>query len=394
MAIYLESNEFGGGVVVNENNQIEIYHEPYQQMGAGSFGIAYTNINVSFENTSTGVTYNPAIQLTGSASNGSVIIQGSADRLAQAKNAVITPTSNKNSGGIDVRAGDISTYAGEITTSTDRYELTADQYYSITSPSIIFKRIYQEEEGGEQLTQTYRIEDFALKSDIPAGIDLTNYQGLISATNEFDGTTIGTSTLKLNTGFSYTSQFTQPDFANIEMKSTFSSFNMDMSCAVYVPQAGSGEYYNINTSSDLSGHYQIHTEYNASGSATSVNDPGNTEKYNLLIGGDRYDGLQFSYTTADNQMTPNLFVTPAKGFYISGKACAIGVSNIVQQDSISSSAGIWFKDNTIQSESFTLKSLVDRIAALETQVTELQSQLAAKANTANPTFTGKVSINS
>lgn len=54
--------------------------------------------------------------------------------------------------------------------------------------------------------------------------------------------------------------------------------------------------------------------------------------------------------------------------------------------------GIYFQDSTIQSNAFTLKSLVDRIAQLESQVSELQSQLTAKANTASPTFTGKVSI--
>lgn len=54
--------------------------------------------------------------------------------------------------------------------------------------------------------------------------------------------------------------------------------------------------------------------------------------------------------------------------------------------------GIYFEDSTIQSDAFTLKSLVDRIVQLESTVTELQSQLAAKANTANPAFTGKVSI--
>ena len=56
--------------------------------------------------------------------------------------------------------------------------------------------------------------------------------------------------------------------------------------------------------------------------------------------------------------------------------------------------GIYIKDTTIQEDEFTLKSLVDRIAALETQVSELQTQLAAKANTNSPTFTGKVTINS
>lgn len=56
--------------------------------------------------------------------------------------------------------------------------------------------------------------------------------------------------------------------------------------------------------------------------------------------------------------------------------------------------GIIFQDTTIQQDEFTLKSLVDRIASLETQVSELQTQLAAKANTNSPTFTGKVTINS
>lgn len=45
-------------------------------------------------------------------------------------------------------------------------------------------------------------------------------------------------------------------------------------------------------------------------------------------------------------------------------------------------------------KSIKLSALVDRIAQLESTVTELQTQLAAKANMANPAFTGKVSISS
>ena len=84
---------------------------------------------------------------------------------------------------------------------------------------------------------------------------------------------------------------------------------------------------------------------------------------------------------------------PQSGFYIKGRFCAIGESDIIEEHGINDSDGIWFTDPTIQSDAFTLKSLVDRIAQLESTVTELQSQLAAKANTTNPTFTGKVSIN-
>lgn len=219
----------------------------------------------------------------------------------------------------------------------------------------------------------YKLSDFALKSDIPAGVDLTNYQGSISATNEFSNSSIvGTSTLKLNEAFSYTSQFTQPLFNNTVMKSTFSSTRMDMGCAVYIPQNdNNGVYYSVDTSTDLSGHYQIHTQYSSNGGATSINDPGNTGKYNLLIGGDNHFGLQFSYTNMSNESTPKLLVIPADGFYISGTRCAIGEADIIQQDNISSSTGIWFKDTTIQSDAFTLKSITDRISSLETSSSDV-----------------------
>lgn len=70
------------------------------------------------------------------------------------------------------------------------------------------------------------------------------------------------------------------------------------------------------------------------------------------------------------------------------------VSGKKTQNSLSvSDDGIHFADNTIQASSFTLKSLVDRITALETQVSELQTQLDAKANTVTPTFSGPVTIN-
>ena len=73
---------------------------------------------------------------------------------------------------------------------------------------------------------------------------------------------------------------------------------------------------------------------------------------------------------------------------------SLGTKFAIKIGQSKSNNGIFFTDPTIQSTEFTLKSLVDRIATLETQVSELQTQLAAKANTNSPTFTGKVTINS
>lgn len=63
----------------------------------------------------------------------------------------------------------------------------------------------------------------------------------------------------------------------------------------------------------------------------------------------------------------------------------------IQVYAYGSNQGIEFRQNNFNNgRPITLESILNRIAQLESTVTELQTQLAAKTNTNSPTFTGKV----
>ena len=294
----------------------------------------------NFENTQTSKIYNPAVILNGSASNGSISIKGSQDSLAQAANAVITLSSDKSSGNITMSTGGVNVKSTVFDTDTSTYSVDASSSYTVTSPSIKFIREYQEESGGEIKTQTYNIEDFALKTDIPAGVDLTNYQGDWSLTKQ---KTYSTSSYTANAYLSIKTK----DFNN-------NLIGCDISTAISTTDDGNA---------DLCTGIRI----------LSTGFP--TMYY--VEGGD-----------IDDAMEPDF-----QGSYYISQPLGILVKTLSYEASIDFSNGITFKDTQIQQHTFTLKSLVDRIADLETYVSELQTQLATKADTSTPTFTGPVTIN-
>ena len=294
----------------------------------------------NFENTQTSKIYNPAVILNGSASNGSISIKGSQDSLAQAANAVITLSSDKSSGNIIMSAGTVNVKSTVFDTDTNTYSIDASSSYTITSPSIKFIREYQEESGGETKTQTYNIEDFALKTDIPAGVDLTNYQG----------------------DWSLTKQTSYDESSNTVISSVkFATFSNEyqVGCDLLTKVFASGQ-----TGESITTGLRIRSQ--------------NFPTLYYVEGGDVDDAIQ------NSEFQGNYYVAQPYGMFSKsgGHKVSIDIIN-----------GIEFTDTKIQETSFTLKSLVDRIATLEIQISKLQTQLAAKANTTTPTFTGPVTIN-
>lgn len=192
----------------------------------------------------------------------------------------------------------------------------------------------------ENPTKRYYLKDFALKSDL-SSVDLTNYQGEWKLTKTFNYLSGAQQTLEskvVSTGA------TRP-YQLIRCHTTDTDLNVDTGLAV------------IDSENLL---------YTLFGTTSEQYLNGESDNYEL-------------FATQPGALAYEKVVNQERS-----------VRTILKVGD----GGISFTDTTIQSAEFTLKSLVDRIAALETQVSELQTQLAAKANTNSPTFTGKVTINS
>lgn len=208
----------------------------------------------------------------------------------------------------------------------------------------------------------YKLSDFALKTDISAGVDLTNYNGnwnlTVNTTYSDTPCIYEFSTTKIIPNGEQPEQ-TEPI---VVLQATMSLSESDPYYAGLALAGNRPHLYmgNITPGDIITGNFPVETDKDW---FTYVSTPGS---------------LQCVYHEKGSQ--------DIKGCSVSCEGRGIVIGSTI--------GSIYFQDSTIQDEEFTLKSLVDRIAALETQVTELQSQLAAKANTASPTFTGKVSINS
>lgn len=222
----------------------------------------------------------------------------------------------------------------------------------------------------ENPTKRYFLKDFALKSDITAGVDLTDYQGdwKLSKEDQIDGRT-------------YTSTFEQSTISS-------ESGTYPISKLIQYGYNTSGqpiEYGFCNNPSAGAIIYRLEgITYDEllNGNIDNKSYTAYQQNANTMISGTFNNGL---YTTS-------MIVCDTSNISLSIRGSSQhNVSNIILERTGDISFGY---TQANEYKSINLSVLVDRIAQLESTVAELQTQLAAKANTASPTFTGKVLINS
>lgn len=226
-----------------------------------------------------------------------------------------------------------------------------------------------------------KLSEFALKSEL-SNVDLTNYQGDWKLTKQV---LIGDSPAYTFQSLTYVADFEEP----------ISFFNSNNDMLQELGIALEGSYWYIPDSNifgfignaiggpcslmELKQTNYTDTKYSIYANTQTTAERTYTESTKVIRStlDIQYGGISLESSSREN--------SELTSYSIAVYSNRMGHGNQL---------GIWFKDETIQTDSFSLKSLVDRIAALETQVSELQTQLAAKANTNSPTFTGKVTINS
>ena len=216
-----------------------------------------------------------------------------------------------------------------------------------------------------------KLSEFALKSDIPSGVDLTNYKGdwslsTVDKTYYSRPCTYSFSIKNIPSGEG--DDLTEPIMV---LDSTYTITDIGSVSTGLVLYGGYNQLYRISglTLEQYIGGASPSTDHVIMATVPGAVLSSGRESGNVYL-----NRLTCSATNVEIYSSTN--DTKA-----SVRACSNG-----------SSTGIIFQDTTIQSAEFSLKSLVDRIAALESKVTELETALANKANTASPTFTGKVSI--
>ena len=204
--------------------------------------------------------------------------------------------------------------------------------------------------------KVYRLKDFALKTDIPISVDLTNYQGDWKLSNPKTPDSI-------STGNNYGA--TNVSIETIDLATDVEPEHRPQAILIRSCQSSQPETTPINDSG-------IYVNY-AGSSLYQVIDEGSI--FNLI--NNSYTG--YAQRTYAGRMTCEEYQT--------------GQTPKTIAFIYTSPTGIIFEDTSIQENEFTLKSLVDRIVALESKVTELETVLANKANVNSPSFTGKVTIN-
>ena len=231
-----------------------------------------------------------------------------------------------------------------------------------------------------------KLSEFALKSDIPSGVDLTNYEGDWKLTKQVS---IDNATISLQSLSYYQPDVSAGTLFNTEPLNIY----VNIASGSFADWSNNGDILKVFSGTGQGSAIQA-VEYQEQNGGTNVtysimNEAGQYQLTSMQYAGSDFDSLTY-YTQCEINQHGVFLESMGRGeddidcsFYICSSLEGTGYKR-----------GIWFKDTSIQSSSFSLKSLVDRIAALETQVSELQTQLAAKANTNSPTFTGKVTINS
>ena len=235
----------------------------------------------------------------------------------------------------------------------------------------------------ENPSKRYYLKDFALKSEL-SNVDLTNYQGDWKLTKQvlLEGSPVYTfQSLTYATNFESESGLLSFFNSNNDMINQLglalegSYFCNDSNIFGFIGNttAGPTSLIELKQTNYIDSIYSIYANTQTTAERTYTEST-EVVRSTLNI---QYGGISLESSSRENSELTK--------YSIAVYSDMMGHGNQL---------GIWFKDETIQIDSFSLKSLVDRIVALETQVSELQTQLATKANTNSPTFTGKVTINS
>lgn len=238
----------------------------------------------------------------------------------------------------------------------------------------------------------YYLHDFALKTDIPSGLDLTNYQGewnLVSNRSSNEPNYSTTVTI---------SSFGNSDYVLSQLPEEGKDLykGLYISCKTLREDTYEKETF-ISSVLGTTGLYDIakNTNTNEVDLLNANFNTGGTPSFIL----EHQRGLSFGdpmyYTRLEYGM-----LSVASGSYTYGIHLTCKDINKDTNESVyarfgvdtgtnhNGKAEIYFQQSNINNnERITLESILNRITALE-------QALAEKANTANPAFTGKVSINS
>ena len=214
-----------------------------------------------------------------------------------------------------------------------------------------------------------KLSEFALKSEL-SNVDLTNYQGDWKLTKQV---LIGDSPAYTFQSLTYVT-----DFGSSELVSFFNS-NNHMLQELGIALAGS--YCTISDNGfgfignalggpcslmELKQTNYTDTIYSVYANTQTTAERTYTESTKVVQStlDIQYGGIRLESSSREN--------SELTSYSIAVYSDMMGHGNQL---------GIWFRDKTIQTDTFSLKSLVDRIVALESKVTELETALANKANT-------------
>lgn len=397
MAIYLESNAQGGGIVTESGSEQGIHFNNDNSWYIETKSISYVDQTPYAVRACTEVidgypptfaVYNYTGNLDSSANLSSSIRLGSgfvglgADSLVDNGNRVQPRISLDATGGqedlsLEVEHNQSATYTNGIYINCSDEENAGISFRDYTIDP-------------ESPNKKYFLKDFALKTDIPAGVDLANYTGEVNLSDNY---IVSTSDEESNL-YSY------------NISSNFSLHSEDETILQEIPEEYldlyKGPYIsNAVTSSDTNAkislslallnpglYYYNHTTLCAIQIINPkfiyvkdyINRP--NENYANVSAGERLSGNYGVDISAKGEPTT------------SGSESNVAGSADLSIWASGSHAGIEFRQNNLNNgQAITLESILNRIAQLESTVTELQTQLASKANTANPAFTGKVSVN-
>lgn len=269
---------------------------------------------------------------------------------------------------IDTDKSSLNLYVGSTTidgiTSTAGISMQVDDEAEDKQAKLTFTQANSKD--NEVISVT--LDQLALKSDIPSELDLTNYQGYFSLSNqqEIDNAT-------------YTTQFTNNPIAiknvtldAIQINATVSVDNNVAFRQGFISAPSLGIY-----------------NYVFIGGLTF-------EEYLEGIPANKYTQIE-AFTSTTNQMQYESFDSITGDRKIFNGIDVDSVTVDIFTKTLNSNASIKLSNtgfiqfsykskDDANSTSITINDIVDRITALE-------QALAEKANTTNPTFTGKVSIN-
>lgn len=230
-----------------------------------------------------------------------------------------------------------------------------------------------------------KLSEFALKSEL-SNTDLSNYNG------ELNLTTISTYNIE-GTAYTSTSEisaFSTNDIFLSNIPDEYKDLYGQMYKGLYLCDSLSIEDVSVQTFLTLAsgGHPGL---YSTNGTAlySICFDSSPTVRYVNDLTKPDYD---YAEVNVRQIMSGNYGVTiEAKGSPTS--AGEAGYAEIVVCSYGSGDEIAFYQASINNGQKITLESILNRIVALESKVTELETALANKANVNSPSFTGKVTIN-